>query len=621
MANFFDQFDKQEKANFFDQFDENPVSEPVSDPLPPAERLATQMIPGSEFVFGVAKGLQTAKSGAEQLVGDTGAAISRALGDEEAAAEAQAFSEAAQAEITERDRQVEELGLLGKGGALVGEVAPSAVLPGGPTGGLARRIAGGVATDVLSSVADPVREDQTRAGNLQAVATGSAALRGTGGLISKIADKFAGARAGNFKDVDVKDLVKNADAQEISLFLDDATQAPFAQKASVAAEVFGIFGTAPGRRRQGQEALEAAERWLQKYAGDVDNYAEIVQSGLQRKLNIFRRAAAKKYDRVSRTIAQNGGASQVTTNAFDDALDAGIAAETAKGGRANAQVLKILEDYKASRRGTFDDMIELRSDLNKDIAALYRGESPPNHTATQVLGRVQDAIDQDMETFARRFGADAQWRAANDFYQNTVVQFKKGKLKALTKPDSAGNFDEQAAWRYLTQNSTNPTRARRMWQSLDAEGRAAVRAGVISEALEAATREGAPFSPARFAGNLEKRMPVIEQFFRGRSGEELKGLVRVMRHIERAGQFAENPPTGNRLIQFLLAGGALIEPGTVAGGVGAASGIRQLFQTRTGRDLFLTASKTTPGTAEFSRLLEKLERIAARSISQEQSTP
>jgi hypothetical protein len=85
-----------------------------------------------------------------------------------------------------------------------------------------------------------------------------------------------------------------------------------------------------------------------------------------------------------------------------------------------------------------------------------------------------------------------------------------------------------------------------------------------------------------------------------------------MRHIERAGQYAENPPTGARVIPWLLAGSTYVEPTTAAATGTAALSIKGAFQTEFGRDLLLSANKATPGSKEFDKIMEAIERAASR---------
>ncbi|MBW1803846.1 MAG: hypothetical protein JRJ85_24330 [Deltaproteobacteria bacterium] len=554
------------------------------------------------FVEGAYRGLESAKTGAQQL----GNLVDPyASGEEKAIRGGELKSE-----IAMRDLRIGKLGKAGFVGSMVGEAAPSVMLPGGPAGGVVKRVLGGVASDVAASVADPVREDETRLGNLQRAATFSSVLRGGGSTISGAFRRLSNARAGNFADADIKELVDTADAEQIRIFFDDATQGTFAQKMSVAAEYLGRVGTGRGRVLQNEDAQKAALRWLDKVSGDFDDYAEVVQAGVGRKLDIFKKEAARKYARAAREIGDDAG--EVVTKSFDNVSNSSIAAETAKGTRANKDVIAFLEKFRDAPRGDFNAMIEFRSDMLADFRNLVEDASV-NHSSKGLISKAVDALDGDMSAFAKSHGAEGSWRAANKFYRETVVKFKQGKLKGLLNEKSAGNFDEQAAWKYLVQQSTNPKRARLMWQSLDSKGRNAVRFGLIKEAYDASTSGGGPFSPAKFAGFLEKRMPVVDQFFRGRTGSELKGLANVMRHVERAGQYAENPPTGQRLVPLLFAGAGYVEPTSVAAAGGVALTIKGLFQTKAGRNLLLSASTATPGSKAFDEIMQNLEKVAARA--------
>ena len=557
--------------------------------------------PIAKFAAGTFLGLKQAGTGFEQL---TTSAEQLIHGDVEER------QQELKREVSERDIQIGEIGGPAVAGGMVGEALPSVALPGGPTGGIVRRVAGGVAADVLASVADPVREEETRLGNLERAATFSAALRVPGASVSSVFRRVSNARAGNIKDADVKNILDAADNEQIRVFFDDVSKGSFARQASAAAEIFGRLGTGAGRIKQNEEALAAATRWLNRASGDTDDFAEIVQTGLKRKLALFKREASRKYDRVAREI---GDAGAVSTKTFDSAADAGIASEAAKGTRANAAVVDFLNRFKEAPRGDFDAMIEFRSDFNKELGDFLKGDVSISHSSIEALTKAGEALTDDMSAFAKANGAERSWRAANQFYQNTVLQFKKGKLKGLLNEKSAANFDEQAAWNYLVQNSTNPKRARLMFQSLDSEGREAVRFGLIKEAFEKAAPDGAPFSPAKFAGYLEKRQPVVDQFFKGRSGDEINGLIKVMRQIQQAGSVAISPPTGARAIPVGIAAITAADPSTGAFLLGSAVTLKGLFQTKVGRNLLLAANTATPGSQKADKILEEILKVTSRA--------
>lgn len=573
--------------------------------------IASVFQPTIDFSKGTRLGLSNAKAGAEQLyeTAVTGARDFLGLADDDEKNKSEERGSQLKSEIAMRDLKIGSLGLPGQAGAIVGETLPSMLAPGGAAGGVAKRLGTGIVADTAASIADPVREDETRLGNLGQAATGSTVFRGAGGLVSGAFRKLSNAKAGNYADEDIRKLVDEADANDIPIFFDDATQAPLALKLSTAAEYFGRVGTGAGRAKQNEKASEAANNFLAKFTGDPDNYDEIVQEGLKNKLNIFKSAAAKKYARVMNEIASKGPVEPLDTKSFESAAEAGIASEMAKGTRANQEVIDFLQKYKDAPKGNFEEMIEFRSDLLADVRNM---SDDVNFTSTKALMQAQEALDKDMADYAKKHGAESSWRAANEFYKNTVLQFKIGKLKNMVNERSAANFDAQSAWSYLAANKANPKRAKLMWQSLDARGRNAVRVGLLDEAMEAATKKGKPFSPAMFAGYLEKKLPVADEFFRGASGEQIKGLIKVMRHIERAGQYAENPPTGARLIPWLLAGTTYIEPTTAAATGTAALSVKGAFQTKFGRDLLLASNKATPGSKEFDKILEAMERAAAR---------
>lgn len=558
--------------------------------------------PVTEFAYGSMLGMGQARSGAEQLL-DTVSSTARRpfVGEEEPM-----FPEA-DAEIAARDARIQELGLPGKGGAMVGEALPSMALPGGPQGKLATKIVGGVAADVAASVADPVREDETRLGNLQRAATFSGAFRGVGGGLSAGYRRLSNARAGNLADADAKALIDAADAENIRVFYQDISDGSLAVKADIAAR--SIFGRG-SRRAQNQEAYDAASRWLSKVGGSNDDFAELVQTGIQRKLDIFKKKASQLYSKAGNKI----GGGDVPLPTFHKAADDAIAAELAKGTRADPRVIDLLERYRQAPAENFDGMIELRSEMLRDLRKLdgsMTSERALSHSARVQIGNVIDSINDDMGDFADQFGAKQEWLAANKFYYDNVVEFQIGKLKNYLNEDSAANFDMQAAWRYLSQPSTNPSRAKRMWDALDSRGRAAVRTGLLMEAAEVATPTSGPFSPAKYASYLEKRMPVINQFFPGQRGDEIRGLVKVMRATQQSADILAQP-TGVQTIPFLLGFGTAIEPVAGATAVTGLGGTKLLFETRMGRNLLLAADKATPGSQEFDRVLERMVTFLSR---------
>lgn len=569
------------------------------------DKIAPGLSTVSRFAEGTYRGLQNFKTGVNQLIN-----TSDIFADDE---ERAARSIRLKSDLARNDMRTMNLGPAGQLGSMAGEAAPSTMLPGGPGGSLVRRVVGGVATDVASSVADPVREDETRVGNLATAGAFSGVVRGGGGVLTSGFRRLANARSGNIPDAEIRALIDSADANDIRLFFQDVSDGAMSRKLGVMSE--NIFG-AGNRMRQNEEARAAAGRYLSSLAGDPDDYAELVQTGIKRKLDIFQQRASRMYGDVANRIP---GGQQVHTPTFDNALSVALADEMAKGTRANPQVIDFIERYRDAPRGTFDEMIEFRSEMLQEFRKMQNSvntDRAVSYSARTSIGNAIESINDDMEMFARQFGADDLWKRANRFYYDNVVEFKSGKLKNLLNEDSASNFDQQAAWRYLT-GQPNDERARRMWQSLDSTGRHAVRVGLIKEAIDAATPTTGPFSPAKFAAYLEKEMPNIDRFFRGERKDEIKGLINVMRHIERSGQYLENPPTGVRTIPLLIGGmagyGAAVDPVTTAGALSGMGLMKALFETKTGRNMLLSASTTSPGSEDFEKIMQAIETFASRA--------
>lgn len=610
--NVFDQFDEQETGNVFDQFDDTapeyqptPVESGIDQVYAAQENLQPGMSVVPRFAEGTFRGLQKAGVGAEQLF-ESLPSIQDIWSDDEERATKQIKLKS---DLARLDARTMNLGIPGEIGGMVGEGLPSTLLPGGPGGSLSRKLVGGIIADTAASIADPVREGETRTGNLTTAAGASSAIRGTGGVLSAGFRRLSNARAGRLRNEDIQTLVDSADTEDVRLFFQDVSEGAMARKASVAAE--SVFG-ASGRGKQNKEAYDAASRWVSDMAGDVDDYAELVQTGIARKLDIFKRKASQMYGKVGRKIT---GSDPVPTPSFDDAVNTAISDEMAKGTRADPRVIDFLERYRDAPRGTFDEMIEFRSEMLRDLRKMdssMTADRAISHSSKTAINSAIDTINNDMEAYARQFDAGDDWLAANRFYYDNVVDFKKGKLKALLNEDSASNFDQQAAWKYLT-GQPNASRARAMWQSLDSKGRHAVRVGLLKEALEKSTPTTGPFSPAKYASYLEKEMPVIEQFFRGEKKDELKGFINLMRHVERSGQYLENPPTGMRAIPYILGFGTAVEPMAAAAGGTGLGGVKLLFETKTGRDFLLAANTATPGSQEFDTIMQGLETFLART--------
>lgn len=406
---------------------------------------------------------------------------------------------------------------------------------------------------------------------------------------------------------------------DVPVYFDDVTNSALAKKVGVAAESLGSMGTGAGRAAQNVAASDAARRLAaEARPGAVDDVAAGVQSGLKRQLAIFRKEKDRLYKIAADRLEPAGRmATPQFTAKLHDALDR--QGKRAAMGINNEELMNSLETWKKlGRAGTFSETAELRSSVDDAIDNYFRGrDSTIGKRGVKELISLRDALDSDLESFANHVGGDAAkaWREADNFYKTNLVPFKVRGFKDLVKND-----EPEKAWTYLLAQSGLGSRATRMYNALDDEGRQTVRYGLVKDAYDGALNESGIFSPAKFAGYMERNKKVVDQFFKGKELDEINGFTQLMRHIERAGKYAENPPTGNRLILPTLFGaGAIGGSGWkgVAATVGTAGvSTRLLFQTKTGRDLLLNMSRQKMGSPGADMTANRIARYLTSAAAQ-----
>lgn len=257
---------------------------------------------------------------------------------------------------------------------------------------------------------------------------------------------------------------------------------------------------------------------------------------------------------------------------------------------------------------TYGRMRQLRSRLGD----LQREAAEPR--VAKALGQVKTALEQDMATFVEKAGVpelrQAQ-READTFYRTRVVPYREGMLARATQAD----LPDEIYDKFVRQGAD---RAQFFYKGLDQKGQAAVRAGMVEDAYQQATAGDRDlFSPAKFATALQRIQDATGVFFKGQPQWEIDGFRRLMRHAERAGQYAENPPTGQRLIPWLT-GGAFLTGGAslpqIAAAGGTIYGMRLLFMTPQGRNFLLAAHSLEPGSPAMQRLVDRYTRQVPRVI-------
>jgi hypothetical protein len=393
----------------------------------------------------------------------------------------------------------------------------------------------------------------------------------------------------------------------VPVYFDDVTKSAFLKKLGVGAENVPLVGTSSGRASQGKAAKEAAEAVAARFADDVaDDVPTVMQKGLEDQLNVFRGEAEKRYTHAAQLLDQ--AAEVVPTPRFVMAIRRELLNQKNLGSAANNDVVELLEKFQKAPEGNFTLARLLRSQLKGEIRKFYQGgeNKAIGEQGVERLREMREALETDMAEFAKKTGGEAyeRWKNADEFYKTNLRPFKERGFAELVK-----TAEPEKAWTYLMTQGGIESRAERMYNGLNESGRAAVRSGVINEAMKRAWGPQDKFSPARFAKYMEDHETVINKFFQGKDKEEINGFTNLMRHVERSGQYMENPPTGQRLIGAMMLGSTALSLKPLLIGAGTAGGTRVLFQTQRGRDLLLAASRLKPGSPGMNIMANRIGRL------------
>lgn len=366
---------------------------------------------------------------------------------------------------------------------------------------------------------------------------------------------------------------------------------------------------------------KAARATLEQIKNAGSDWTKVMQASGNLKLWRSKQAADQLYDRVADLARTRGEVPLPATNA---AIDAAIAAES-KSVLPDKDLLTKLQQIKDGLYGPqqspkdFNSIRQLRSDLGNIIDSYFKGgNAAVGGKGVGNFQAVKNAVEADMEKFATTNGDDLAraWRRADSFYKNAVVPFKDRALAQALKSDLPDEIYKRFI--QVSRSGAGEDRAIKFYDALDPKGRAAVRYGMIANAIESASipERGALLSPGKFEQSIQNIDPAASVFFQGAAKKELDAFVNLMEHSRRFGQYLENPPTGQRVIPWLALGGAALRPIEMAGVGAAALVATKLMTTTWGKDLLLRASQARAGTPEMQRVVEEIGKQIPRILSQ-----
>jgi hypothetical protein len=426
---------------------------------------------------------------------------------------------------------------------------------------------------------------------------------------------------------------------------------PVVKRAEVALEQVPFVGSAGARRRQQeavtraanteatfrrdqmlhtpwrglgevQQAAQQGNRQAQQVLDDMhragEDWPRIVQASGNLRAYRARQVANRLYARAG-DLAQGLGYIEParSTQVLDTVLQELDNAVVPDPGTRN--LFEQMRQRLLAQPRTYQQMRQFDSDVGDMVRDYYQGKNAVvGAKGVGSVARLRTAIREDMDTFAQQSGVpelQEAVRRANRFYQRTVIPYED---RALAQALQSETPDE--IYRAFIQRD-HRDRAQNFYTALDQRGRAAVQYGMVTEAMEKAIQPTTGlFSPAKFAGELERIRAARGVFFRGQDAWQLDGLMRVMRAAERAGQFVENPPTGQRLIPWLVAGGAasgVVGPGSLAVSAATARGLSWLLTSPTGSRLLLRAHRIGEDTVAMQNVLRQIGTQGARVLATE----
>lgn len=483
--------------------------------------------------------------------------------------------------------------------------------------------------------------------NIGVGAAGAAIGQGVGekvaSTIGKGVTKAVNAKRGNlapaYKEID--DLGKQFD---VRTSVGDINRGAMTGRAEVALEQVPVLGMGGFREAQATEAKAATGKLTGKLkqamsdtdykalptirqaaaAGDRnaarvlnivetagDDTGRVLQASAEVRAFREGKIASRLYDKVDDAVAASGNdivTPTKSTAALDDALQK-QSASLAPDDVLQKELTDIsgrINDPNISK--SFANMRLLRSQLG-DLADKYGSPVNGNKAASKVFADVRQAVDDDIADFALNSGNAAikkAYKRADSFYKNAMKRSDKAIANAMknNKPDEIYNAFVKTG---------KGDRANNFYQALDQKGQAALRYQMADEAIGKATNESTGnFSPAKFAGEFERMSEPYSNIFKGDDKKQMDGLVKLMRHVERAGQYKENPPTGNRVIPWLVAGATAIDPTTAIRVGGMSLFAKSMLTTRAGKNLLLAANKLPEAQqAALDNLLKSAARVSA----------
>lgn len=506
---------------------------------------------------------------------------------------------------------------------LGGNILATALIPGGVQGNALTRMGTAALSGAGIGGVMPADSWSERGLNMLAGGAGGAAGSAVVSGVGKGINAFRG-RMGN---ASVQQAGELSDKFGVNLTAGDAAGGAILPKAETSLESIPIIGMGRIRERQMNQAKSAASRLLSRTGDTGQDIGETVQKSAMREFQTRRDIATEMFNEI-RDVADDYGVIPLTnmSRVAQNQIDRLNRILESNPGQAKAIQAKIdaLAPYADAGQMTYSEIREItRANLVDLIDSMYAPGAVIGKKGVGDFEKLRRALEDDLENGLKEIGGETweKYLKAKKWYQANVVPYKKGQGVGISTV-----LDTSEPERILSRwvKGGKKDKAAALYDSLNDEGKEAVRVGIIREAWEAATSgpnsQNGVFSPAAFASEINKYKDAIPTFFRGDAKAEIDGFTRLMQHIKRAGQYMENPSTGARLLTPLLfagaAGvGATTSPMITGAAVTGGALLTSLLSSKIGRNSLLAASNVEVGSKGMQAIVDQLTRQLTRSGS------
>lgn len=356
----------------------------------------------------------------------------------------------------------------------------------------------------------------------------------------------------------------------------------------------------------GGKRAAAANELLRQVADAGDDWQKIIQTSGNLRAFRMQLGADDLYDDVARLA---GSREIPVTNVLEavNKLDAELS--TAKirdpGTRGIVQQLMSTLD-NPEMPNTYGSLQQLDSDLGALIRGSQAGGNEVIGTrAAGYLTEIKKALRKDMDAFAGSTpDLKSAFSRAQSFYRTKVAPYQSKDLaKALADQDADTIYRS-----FLGQGEHSATR---FYRALDEKGRAAVRYGMVNNAMERATdAANGEFRPVLFAKAMNDVQKAQGVYFKGQQAAELQGFTKLMDHLQRASKTQTGSDFASNAILPAGAVSVAVDPtGTAAmGGMATFAMAKFLLTTGLGKRLIYSANLLKPGSSAMGKLAEEANR-------------